>query len=54
MKKVSSGSFFTVNLEQLLVDEKIPLGATRVFTAVNDTGTAADVDPIIAEITESY
>lgn len=36
------------------IDARLASGATRVITAVQDGSTAADVDPIIAKIEETY
>jgi len=42
------------DLTETDVDIKVPLGATRVYTGVNETGTAADLRPFKATIEEGY
>lgn len=41
-------------LGAVTVDARLPLEAARIYTAVNSTGTAADLNPFVADVLEGF
>lgn len=52
-RKVSSGGFFSSNLTSVLRENKVPIEATLVTTAVHD-GAAGDADPLDFTFIEGF